>query len=130
MFWIAFMIIITVGAATITLFVRLEVEELSPVAYLSSKVVIFVSLVYALTLFIKNYKVAKHNEVLNTHKHKALSTFEVFMTSAKDQEIKNEVLREVSKTIFSSNNTGFVSGADESPNAIIEVITKLASKGN
>lgn len=130
LFWILVLIIATVGVATFTLGYRLEVEEISPVAYLSSKIVIFVALIYALTMFIKNYKVAKHNEVLNMNKHKALSTFQVFMTTAaEDKELKNEILREITRTIFSSNSTGFVSNdADDSPNHIIEVISKHLGK--
>jgi hypothetical protein len=98
---------------------------------LGTRLVIFASLFVAIGICIRNFKANKHNEVINRHRQNALNTFETFvLSSGEDKTIKDAILMEVTRTIFSSQNSGF-SSADidaESPSKIIEIIKNVGGK--
>lgn len=86
---------------------------------------------------IKNYTAQKHLEVINTHRQKALDTFDGFVAaSGENRETRDAVLLAATDAIFDANQTGYLStkgaGADsKSPiqQIIREIITK-PSKGD
>ena len=59
---------------------------------------------------IKNYTAQKHLEVINTHRQKALETFDRFVESAgENQETRHAVLSAATEAIFDANQTGYLS---------------------
>ena len=96
-----------------------------------AKLLILTVLFYALNLCSKNYKAHKHNSLLNKHRQNALDTFEAFVKSAgDDNQTKNAVLLETTRTIFSNQQTGYLSGENEveMPSRIIEIIKSNSEK--
>ena len=80
---------------------------------------------------IKNYTAQKHLEVINTHRQKALETFDRFVESAgENQETRDAVLLSTTDAIFDANQTGYLSakgsGAD-SKSPIQQVIREVIS---
>lgn len=103
------------------------------VQYTVSKIIILSALFYGLSLCNKNFKAHKHNEVVNKHRQNALATFETFSNAAgSDIQTKNAVLIEATKTIFSNQQTGYLtSGSEsESSNKIVEIIKGVSTKGD
>lgn len=92
-----------------------------------SKLVIF-SILYSAAFWTgRIYKSQWHNYVVNKHRQNALSTFETFVKAASDEQTKNAVLRQATQSIFSLQNSGFVTrGSDRvtSPQ-IFEIIKKV-----
>jgi hypothetical protein len=88
------------------------------------KIVVFTVLFYALRVCTKSYFAARHNYVVNKHRHNALQTFEAFVNKSSDDTTKNAVLLKATETIFSPNNTGYHSEEkDSTPNfQILEII--------
>jgi hypothetical protein len=84
---------------------------------------------YSLTLTIKNYFAEKHNESINQHKANCLSTFDTFVDSA-DDERKAAVLLQATQTIFSHQNSGYLSKENEiqNPNPIVEIVRNASNK--
>lgn len=98
---------------------------------IATRVIVFTSLFIFLSICIKNYRAAKHNEIVNRHRQYALDTFKVFVQSADgDKGIKDAVLMEVTRTIFGNVSTGYSSsdGDTESPSKIIEVVKHFTEK--
>ena len=88
---------------------------------------------------LKNHTAQKHLEVINTHRQKALETFDTFVAAAEgNRETRDAVLLAATKAIFDANQSGYLStktsGSDSaSPvqQIIKEVIpTKSSGKDN
>lgn len=99
------------------------------IQYTLVKILIFAILYYLLMLFIKNYNAHRHNCIVNKHKQNALSTFQTFVNSTKDQEIKNAVLIQTTQSIFANQVSGYIKNEIEeaNPNKIIEIIRSANS---
>lgn len=95
-----------------------------------SKIFIATVLFYGLSICNKNYKINKHNEILNKHRKNALSSFQAFVDSpTADATTKNAVLLEATKTIYSAQQTGFMNmDGDDSTIKIIEIINAMSGK--
>ena len=86
-------------------------------------------LAFVLSFCVRQYTAAKHNETVNRHRQNALQTFETFVSATADQETKDAVLLEATRSIFSAQPSGFLRGRREaeSPSTIIEVIRRMSS---
>lgn len=95
-----------------------------------SKVLILTALFYGLSICNKNYKMNKHNEILNKHRKNALSSFQAFVESpTADESTKNAVLLEATKTIYGAQQTGYMNvDSDDSPMKIIDIINAMSGK--
>ena len=95
-----------------------------------SKILILSALFYALSICNKNYKMNKHNQILNKHRKNALSSFQAFVGSpSADETTKNAVLLEATRTIYGTQQTGYMNvEADDSPIKIIELINAMSGK--
>lgn len=96
---------------------------------LAGRFVILTLLAYALGFAVRQYTSSKHNETVNQHRQSALQTFETFVSAADDQETKDAVLLEATRSIFAAQPSGFLRGGHEteSPSTIIEVIRRISS---
>ncbi len=105
-------------------------ETMKIIQYSIAKLIILSSLFYGLSLSVKNYKAHKHNEIVNKHRQNALSTFQTFsMAADNDISVKNAILLEATRTIFSAQQSGYLSNENEtdSPNRIIEIIKNVTT---
>lgn len=86
-------------------------------------------LAFVLSFCVRQYTASKHNETVNRHRQNSLQTFETFVSAAADQETKDAVLLEATRSIFSAQPSGFLRGRHEaeSPSTIIEVIRRMSS---
>jgi hypothetical protein len=122
------LIMIALVGGVVLLFFFVEVDDgktFQIVQYSVTKILIISSGFYSLSICMKNYRAHKHNEVLNRHRHNALTTFETFTKSTDDPQTKNAVLLEATRSIFSNQNTGYnnVDVSDsEITNKIIEYV--------
>lgn len=84
-------------------------------------------LAYGLGFSVRQHASSKHNETVNLHRQNALRTFETFVKATEDQETKDAVLLEATRSIFAAQPTGFLrTGREtESPSTIIEVIRRM-----
>lgn len=114
-------------------FIGIEYKENIDVLQFSiTKIIILSTLFYGLSITNRNYKAHKHNALLNKHRQNALSTFETFSNaSSADDQTKNAVLIETTRSIFSSHQTGYLKPDNDtdSNNKIIEIIKGVSSKG-
>ena len=88
---------------------------------------LFLSPIYVwLNRSIKNYSAQKHLQVINTHRQKALDTFDAFVAAADgNRETRDAVLLAATDAIFDANQTGYLSTKGTGPdsrNPILHVI--------
>ena len=87
--------------------------------------VVVISVAYFSALWsAKNYRAHRHLNIVNKHRQNALTTFEVFVKATDDEAIKNAVLLETTRCIFSPSVTGYL-GADEEANPASRVVEIL-----
>ena len=100
-----------------------ELNNIQSIQFGIAKLVIF-SVLYTATLWIgKIYKSQWHNYIVNKHRQNALSSFETFVEATSDEQTKNAVLLQATNSIFSPQNSGFISGAEQSTSSqILEII--------
>lgn len=95
------------------------------VQYVSSKIFILVLLITA-TLWCGNlYKAAKHQSAANKFKGNSLKTFQAFVKATDDNSIRDAVLIETTRAIFSESATGYISTdgfSSEKSTKIVEVV--------
>lgn len=93
--------------------------------YISSYVLIYSILIYALKVSIKNYNANKHNEIVNRNKKLTLST-----AIDLSREGKNPQLLDIAaKELFTQHSTGFNKNVEEnSPSQFINTIVDSAAK--
>jgi len=77
----------------------------------------------------KNFSAHRHNQVVNTHRHNALRTFETFVKAATDPETKNAVLLQATQSIFALQRSGYL-GKDveiQGQPQIVEILRQITS---
>ena len=78
---------------------------------------------------IKNHTAQKHLEVINTHRQKALETFDRFVKSAgENPETRHAVLSAATEAIFDANQTGYLStkgSGSDSRSPVQQVIREI-----
>jgi hypothetical protein len=117
---------VTVGAAISAPFVMEHIASSSteatatadgPSAWLiaqliTSKVILFGILIGATVWCGRMYRALKHQEAINSHRSRALETFRSFVSKAADNQTKDAVLLETTRSIFAITSPGYF-GADE-----------------
>ncbi len=86
----------------------LELTKYYMIQLTVGKIIVLSILTFATSWAAKNYSAHRHNFVINTHRHNALSTFETFVSAANDDiSTKNAVLLHATQTIFQHQPTGY-----------------------
>lgn len=96
----------------------------SAIQYVSSKVLILVLLITA-TLWCGNlYKAAKHQAAANKFKGNSLKTFQAFVNATNDSTVKDAILIETTRAIFSESATGYIGNDNSSADStkIVEIV--------
>lgn len=71
----------------------------------------------------RSYRINRHLAVVNSHRARALDTFNAFAHASKDQAVKDAILLEAAKCIFGRVSSGYLnSQADVPSDRVIEVL--------
>ena len=94
----------------------ISTQEIFNYPILITKAFIISMFVYIITFCFKQYNINKHLEVIHQHKKNSLNSYKLFEASLQnvDDTIKNTLLQEVAKAIYSLPNSGFIANAKES----------------
>jgi hypothetical protein len=77
--------------------------------YVSINRIVLLSIAgYLFYQLVKNYNAKMHLYTLNTHRRNCLRVFEKMKDSANSDEVKDEILKQATKTIFESGETGYI----------------------
>lgn len=126
--------VVALGYAVIA-FVLLpfDAETMSDAIRVSlARLVILTILLFGLAFTGRQFVAAKHNQTVNLHRQNALRTFETFVNATDDGETKDAVLLEATRSIFSSQATGYLRGdgdRGDSPSTVVEVVRRVTSSG-
>ena len=96
---------------------------------LINKIFIFTIIILLISILKREYLALKHQYTLNRHRHNALSSHKEILSSIQktasgsDKEISNAILLELTKAMFSPQDTGFVKDQKDtsSENRIVEI---------
>jgi len=93
----------------------------------TAKVVLVFTLLFIISLCIKNYRANRHLQVVNLHRSIALLTFKTFVEGAgEDDAVKKQILLEATKTVFSQGASGYSPSENDGPDArLIEIIQTI-----
>jgi hypothetical protein len=95
------------------------------IQFAMAKVILFTIGLSAAYWSARVYRSHRHNSVVNRHRANALTSFETFVGSTTDQEVKNAVLLQTTACIYAPQATGFTSSTDadgESPLKVLEIV--------
>lgn len=102
-------------------------KEASPL--ILNKLVVLGALYFLIVWISRMYRSSMHNYVINKHRETALRTFEAFVKAGKDDmETKTFILRQTTQSIFSHQQSGYISSeADPTPSSaqVIEVVKQM-----
>lgn len=117
--------VITLIAAFVFFFVRPNnLDSIALVQYTTSKIVILAMLIGVTAWCAGNYKANKHQAAVSRHKAHALKTFQAFVQASDNPMVKDAVLLETTRSIFTHSQTGYLKGESpsEAPSRILEII--------
>ena len=106
-------------------------EEVAAILQYTTMRIVILGLLFTGTVWCgRMYKTNKHQQSINKHRANALQTFQAFVEATKDPAVRDAVLMETTRSIFTIAPSGYLGEIDKSPDAgskIVEVI-KAASK--
>ena len=101
-----------------------------------NKVFIFSIMLIIISILKREYLALRHQFTLNTHRQNSLNSHKEILHSIQktatgsDKEISNAVLLELTKSMFSSEDTGFVRNSSNSSDSRVVEISKSLFKNN
>lgn len=109
--------------------VALNVPPGRLVALTISRLIVISILSTGIVFCVRNYSANRHNLVINRHRQNALSTFETFVKASTDNQTKDSVLLQATRSIFMPQPSGYLKGEGETPqaNQIIEIMRNLTT---
>jgi hypothetical protein len=106
---------------------KLSWSTAANLAYFASHALGLSILSFALIVCLRNYRACKHNEIMNAHRERALSTFEEFRDAA-EGKASDIVLLQASSAIFGVQASGFVDGEGGGATHLQELIASMGMK--
>jgi hypothetical protein len=115
---------ITIAVAIGLFFIAPPENQYALVQYTTSKIVILAMLIGITAWCASNFKANKHQATVSRHKAHALKTFQAFVQASDNPAVKDAVLMETTRAIFSHSPTGYLKGdvATESPSRVVEIM--------
>jgi hypothetical protein len=98
-----------------------------------AKVILFTIGLSAAYWSARVYRSHRHNSIVNRHRANALTSFQEFVVTAADQDVKNAVLLQTTSCIYAPQPTGFSSGNDtdgDSPLKVLEIVRNFQRQGS
>ena len=95
-----------------------------------SKLIAFSILSFGMIWCSRNYRAHRNGHIVNKHRQNALSTFETFVKATSDEQTKNAVLMQAAQSIFTPQNTGYLTSDSEQVQStkILEIIRGVIAK--
>ena len=90
-----------------------------------AKVILFTIGLSAAYWSARVYRSHRHNSIVNKHRANALTSFQEFVATAADKDVKSAVLLQTTSCIYAPQPTGFSSGNDtdgDSPLKVLEIV--------
>lgn len=94
---------------------------------ISTKLTIFILLFSATIWTGKIYRALKHQAFINKRRALGLKTFQAFSSAASDDQVKDAVLMETTRSIFANGPTGFIDSHQANGEADAKVIEVVKS---
>jgi hypothetical protein len=71
-----------------------------------------------------------HNQVINRHRQTALTTFQAFVGSTSDLQVKNAVLLQATQAIFLPQPSGYLKADNDTPqvNQFFDLVRDVTGK--
>ncbi len=113
----------TILAALLMVFVPVKPEATTPqvIQLFTSKAVIL-GLLFTATIWCgRLYKAARHQSAVNKHRANALRTFQAFTKAASDDDARNAVLMETTKSIFALTPSGYLEN-ESAPDGGLKIV--------
>lgn len=117
-------------ATTTGKIIALAVSDANALQRILTKLVVISLFYFAVVWSARNYRAHRHLYVVNNHRQNALMTFETFVKAADAGDIRNAVLLESTRCIFSPSVTGYLGKDEQQPSGRIIEILKTASAGS
>jgi len=107
-----------VGLTGFVFFQALDVSAYSenPYSFAGFLIVRIVAISLSALLFfqsVKQFNINSHLQALNKHRQNTLQTFQAFVDSSNDAQIRDAVLLQATKSIFDAGDTGYVRAQNE-----------------
>jgi hypothetical protein len=115
--------VLTLAVAIGLFFVPIKPDATTPqvIQMFTSKVVIL-GLLFTATIWCgRLYKAARHQGAISKHRANALRTFQAFTKAASDDESRNAILMETTKSIFAITPTGYLDN-ESSPDSSLKIV--------
>ncbi len=109
---------IAIALPILRIFYLTGTHAIDQFTFISSKILIVGILLTATVWCGRNYKSMMHLMTINAQKSIALNTFRTFIDSAENQAIKDAIILETTKSIFSIPNTGYLDGETQSDSGL------------
>src|SRR6202035_769155 len=87
-----------------------------------AKVILFTIGLSAAYWSARVYRSHRHNSIVNRHRANALTSFEQFVVSTEDKEVKNAILLQTTTCIYAPQPTGFSSSNDTDGDSSLKVL--------
>jgi hypothetical protein len=122
--------LLTLAVAIGLIFVPIHADATTPqVIQMFTSKVVSLGLLFAATVWCgRLYKAARHQGAVSKHRANALRTFQAFTKAASDDESRNAILMETTKSIFAITPTGYLDN-ESTPDGglkIVEVVKHAA----
>jgi hypothetical protein len=97
----------------------------------TSKVVFLGVLIAATAWCAGIYKANKHQSTVNRHKAHSLKTFRAFVSATDDESVRDAVLIETTRAIFSQGTSGYVTSepGSDGTSRVIEILKSATDRG-
>jgi len=86
------------------------------------KLVILSMLIWGTVWCAGQYKTLKHLSTLNKHRALSIKTLQAFSSAASDPQVKDVVLIEACKAVFSAGQTGYLGSDENSPSPSMQIL--------
>ncbi len=132
--WMIATIFVTVFSISVAIYFYLNPVAVHDDVALSiqivvAKIIIMSILLGAIVWCGKNYRALAHEASVNKHRANALSTFRTFVDATDEIDIRNAVLLEATRAIFSQAPSGYLDKGDASgaDTRVLEVVRSLSA---
>jgi len=98
--------------------------------HMTSKLVVLLVLLTATVWCGRIYKALKHQITVNRHRANSLKTFQAFVKAASNENTRDAVLLETTRSIFANSPSGYLETADTSSDASTKVLEIFKGAGS
>lgn len=123
----------TLGAAGYSYFHISDIKNSEIVPMLPSLIakIFILGLLASITMWCARiYKARQHLAILSRHRSDAIKTFQAFVKATENDAVRDAVLLETTRSIFSVGQTGFIDGSDSSGIADLRVVELIKAAAN